>query len=110
MDKSDIEDFVPQKYLDFHEKLKYQIKFHEEGKSVFTPIDTIDNQFGSILNLAREISISSNLSWSLDEIDDQVSLGKLEAFDKVISREIKEQKKRRKRMLVLSIKTKCLRN
>ncbi len=94
LDKSDIEDFVPQKYLDFHEKLKYQIKFHEEGKSVFTPIDTIDNQFGSILNLAREISISSNLSWSLDEIDDQVSLGKLEAFDKVISREIKEQKKK----------------
>ena len=94
LDKSDIEDFVSQRYLDFHTELKYQIKFHEDGKSVFTPIDTIDNQFGSILNLTREISISSKFSWSLDEIDDQVSLGKLEAFDKVISREIKEQKKK----------------
>lgn len=94
LDKSDIEDFVSQRYLDFHTELKYQIKFHEDGKSVFTPIDTIDNQFGSILNLTREISISSKLCWNLDEIDDQVSLGKLEALDKVISHEIKEQKKK----------------
>lgn len=94
LDKSDIEDFVSQRYLDFHTELKYQIKFHEDGKSVFTPIDTIDNQFGSILNLTREISISSQLCWNLDEIDDQVSLGKLEALDKVISHEIKEQKKK----------------
>jgi hypothetical protein len=40
--------------------------------------------------------MSSELSWNLDEIDDQVSLGKLEALDKVISREIEEQKKKAK--------------
>ena len=95
-DKSDIGGFVPQTYLEFHAKLKYQIKFHEEGKSVFTPIGTTDNQLGPILNLTRETSISSGLSWNLDEIDDQVSLGKLEALDKVISREIEEQKKKAK--------------
>ncbi|WP_323403452.1 reverse transcriptase domain-containing protein [Proteiniphilum sp.] len=94
LNKSDIGEFVPQTYLDFHAKLEYQIKFHDEGKSVFTPIDTTDNQFGPILNLTRETSISSELSWNLDEIDDQVSLGKLEALDKVISREIEEQKKK----------------
>lgn len=93
-DKSDIKDFAPQTYLNFHTRLKYQIKFHEEGKSVFTPIDTTDNQFGPISNLIRETSMSSELSWNLDEIDDQVSLGKLEALDKVISREIEEQKKK----------------
>lgn len=93
-DKSDIGDFVPHAYLNFHTRLKYQIKFHEEGKSVFTPIDTTDNQFGPISNLIRETSMSSELSWNLDEIDDQVSLGKLEALDKVISREIEEQKKK----------------
>lgn len=92
-DKSDIVDFVPKAYLDFHTRLGYQIQFHEEGKSVFTPIDTTDNQFGPILNLTRETSISSDLSWNLDEIDDQVSLGKLEALDKVISSEIKKLKK-----------------
>lgn len=94
LEKSDIDSFVPKKYLNFHTELKYQIKFHEEGKSVFTPIDTTDNQFGPILNLTRETSISSKLSWNLDEIDDQVSLGKLEALDKVITREIEEQKKK----------------
>lgn len=93
-EKSDIDYFVPKTYLNFHAKLNYQIKFHEEGKSVFTPIDTTYNQFGPILNLTRETSISSKLSWNLDEIDDQVSLGKLEALDKVISREIEEQKKK----------------
>lgn len=91
-DKSDINIFVPQVYLDFHTRLEYQIQFHEKEKSVFTPIDTTDNQFGPISNLIRETSMSSELSWNLDEIDDQVSLGKLEALDKVISREIKEQK------------------
>lgn len=94
LEKSDIDIFVPKKYLNFHTELNYQIKFHEEGKSVFTPIDTTDNQFGPILNLTRETSISSKLSWNLDEIDDQVSLGKLEALDKVITREIEEQKKK----------------
>ena len=91
---NNIGDFVPETYLDFHKKLKYQIKFHDEGKSVFTPIDTTDNQLGPILNLTRETSISSGLSWNLDEIDDQVSLGKLEALDKVISREIEKEKKK----------------
>lgn len=95
-DKSDIESFVPQVYLDFHTRLKYKIRFHEEGKSVFTPIDTTDNQFGPISNLIRETSMSSELSWNLDEIDDQISLGKLEALDKVISREIEELKKKAK--------------
>ncbi|MFQ8807059.1 MAG: hypothetical protein ACLR8Y_20915 [Alistipes indistinctus] len=58
---NNIGDFVPETYLDFHKKLKYQIKFHDEGKSVFTPIDTTDNQLGPILNLTRETSISSGL-------------------------------------------------
>lgn len=89
-DKRDIGTYVPKQYLEFHKNLKYQIKFHEEEKSVFTPIDTADNQFGPISNLTRETSMASNLSWNLDEIDDQVSLGKLEALDKVISREIKD--------------------
>ena len=93
---SDIGAFISSEYLNFHNRLNYQIKFHEEGKSVFTPIDTVDNQFGPILNLAREASISSKFSWSLDDIDDQVSLRKLKALDKVISREIEEQKRKMK--------------
>ena len=93
---TDIAEYVPERYLQFHKALKYQIKFHEDGKSLFTPIDAADNQFGPISNLARETSMSSNLSWNLDEIDDQVSLDKLEAFNKVISWKIQELKEKAK--------------
>lgn len=94
--ESDIDNYVPKEYLIFHKNLKYQIKFHEAGKSLFTHIDAADNQLGPIPNLAREVSMTSNLSWNLDEIDDQVSLGKLKALDDVISIEIKELKDKAK--------------
>lgn len=87
-DKSTIGDFVGEKHLEFQKKLNYEIKFHENGKSVFTHIDDTDNQYGPIANITRETYMNSNLSSNLDEIDDHVSLKKLNALDKVISREI----------------------
>lgn len=60
---------------------------------MFTPIDEADTRYGSIGNLAREVSMSSNLTWNIDEIDDQVSLEKLIALDEIIANEIKELKK-----------------
>ena len=89
---SDIDEYVPTRYLDFHKGINYEIAFHEEGKSVFTPIDSADTQYGSIGDLAREVSMTSNLTWNLDEIDDHVSLEKLMALDEIISNEIKELK------------------
>lgn len=89
---SDIDEYVPTRYLDFHKGINYKIVFHEEGKSVFTPIDSADTQYGSIGDLAREVSMTSNLTWNLDEIDDHVSLEKLMALDEIISSEIKELK------------------
>jgi len=89
---SDIDKYVPNNYLEFHKKINYEIAFHEEGKSVFTPIDSADTRYGSIGDLAREVSMTSNLTWNIDEIDDQVSLEKLRALDKIIAAEIKELK------------------
>lgn len=85
---STISSYVDKNSLAFQRKLDYKIKFHEKGKSVFTHIDDADNQYGPIVNVTRETYINSNLSYNLDEIDDHVSLKKLEALDKVISREI----------------------
>lgn len=85
---STISSYVDENSLAFQRKLDYKIKFHEEGKSVFTHIDDADNQYGPIVNVTRETYMNSNLSYNLDEIDDHVSLKKLEALDKVISREI----------------------
>lgn len=86
--ESSIGSYISAVYLAFQEKLRYRIKFHEEGKSVFTHIDDADNQYGPIANVTRETYMNSNLSYNLDEIDDHVSLKKLEALDKVISKEI----------------------
>ena len=88
--ESSIGDFVGADYLAFQKKLDYKIKFHEDGKSVFTHIDETDNQYGPIANITRETSMHSSLWYNLDEVDDHVSLKKLEALDKVISKEIKE--------------------
>lgn len=85
---STISDYVDEDYLAFQNRMDYKIKFHENGKSIFTHIDDADNQYGPIVNVTRETYMNSNLSYNLDEIDDHVSLKKLVALDKVISREI----------------------
>lgn len=95
-EKKDIANFVAKDYLDYQDKIEYKICFHEKGKSVFTPIDDADNHFGPIENLTRATSMSSNLAWNLDEIDDQVSLEKLKALVSVITSEIDELKKKAK--------------
>ncbi len=87
-DNSTICSYIDEGYLAFQDKLDYIIKFHEKGKSTFTHIDDADNQYGPIANITRETYMNSNLSYNLDEIDDHVSLKKLEALDKVVSREI----------------------
>lgn len=86
----DIEDCISKDALEFQDKLQYIISFHEEGKSVYCPIDIADNQLGGLENLARNVSLTSSLSLTLDEVDDRVSLKKLEALDAVIDREIKK--------------------
>lgn len=83
-----LSDYVNKDSLAFQFKLDYTIKFHEKGKSTFTYIDDADNQYGPIANITRETYMNSDLSYNLDEIDDHVSLVKLEALDNVISREI----------------------
>lgn len=91
---SDISNYIGADYLAFQQKLSYKIKFHEGGKSIFTHIDEADNQYGPIATMTRETSMHSKLAYNLDEIDDKVSLKKLEALDKVISKEISELSKK----------------
>lgn len=93
---STISNYVGADSLAFQEKLSYNIRFHEDGKSVFTDIDDTDNQYGPIANITRETYMNSNLAYNLDEVDDHVSLKKLESLDKVITKEIEELTKKRK--------------
>ena len=93
---SSLGDYIGADCLDFQKKLTYKIRFHEDGKSVFTHIDDADNQYGPISNITRETSMHSKLAYNLDEVDDHVSLKKLQALDDVISREIDELTKKQK--------------
>ena len=93
---STLGDFVGADCLNFQKKLTYIIHFHEDGKSVFTHIDDADNQYGPIANITRETSMHSKLAYNLDEVDDHVSLKKLQALDEVISREIADLTKKQK--------------
>jgi len=85
---SSLENYIGTDYLTFQKRVDYQIKFHDEKKSVFTHIDDADNLYGPISNITRETY--PKLAYNLDEIDDHISLKKLEALDKVISQEISE--------------------
>lgn len=93
---SSLIDYIGTNCLDFQKKLIYKIRFHEDGKSVFTHIDDADNQYGPISNITRETSMHSKIAYNLDEVDDHVSLKKLQALDSVISREIDELTKKQK--------------
>lgn len=93
---SDLGKHIGSDCLTFQRKLSYRIRFHENGKSVYTHIDDTDNLYGPMANMKRETYMNSNLSYNLDEIDDHVSLQKLVALDKVISKEIKDLSKKQK--------------
>lgn len=93
---STLGEYIGADCLNFQKKLTYNIRFHEDGKSVFTHIDDADNQYGPISNITRETSMHSKLVYNLDEVDDHVSLKKLEALDAVISREIDELTRKQK--------------
>lgn len=88
--KSTISSYLGESCMTFQKRLRYQIIFHENGKSVFSHIDDTESLYGPISNIARDVSMHANLSYNLDEIDDHVSLKRLEALDTIISREIEK--------------------
>lgn len=87
----DVDQYIATRYVDFQNELDYTIRFHEEGKSVATPIDMTDRQYGLIANLHLQASMSSRILWGLDELDDTISLNKLRALNDVVSSEIEKQ-------------------
>lgn len=87
----DVNQYIATRYIDFQNKLDYTIRFHKEGKSVATPIDMTDRQYGLIADLHVHASMSSRILWGLDELDDTILLNKLRALNKIVSSEIEKQ-------------------
>ena len=86
--------YIASPFLEFQHRIDYCIQFHEEGKSVITPIDETDSQYGIMADFSAETSMASRILCSLDEIDDTISLSKLEALDATITAEINKQKEK----------------
>lgn len=86
--QSAVSHFVNKDILDFHNKLPYTIQFHDGDKSVFYGIDEIKNHIDIVNYLGGNISKPGLSSMSLDELDEEVSLKKLQAFDDVITKKL----------------------
>ena len=68
----------------FQSKLKYDIEFHTEEKSELCPINSYIEDFRSLQNIQRPVSMGGWFNSSIDEIDERVSLKKLTAFEEFI--------------------------
>lgn len=84
----ELQKFLSKDCLDFQEKLNYTIRFHEDGKSTCMHVDDIDTLTELIMDVNRQTYDMGSLARNMDELDDQVSLGKLNALDEVIDVEI----------------------
>ncbi len=67
----------------------YKIQFHNDDKSTYCRIDEADSQLGGEENLARIPSMVGNIFNSYDEIDDSISLEKLNAYLAVTENQIR---------------------
>ncbi|MCM1142031.1 MAG: hypothetical protein NC453_25965 [Muribaculum sp.] len=77
-----------EKYISFQSKFDYIITFHTDEKSDFRLIDEADNHFGGYENIARGTSMLANPNNGLDEIDDSISLEKVNAYLSAVENEI----------------------
>lgn len=82
------EKLLSKKYISFQSKFDYTITFHTDEKSDFRLIDDADNHFGGYENIARGIYMLANPNSGLDEIDDSISLEKVNAYLSAVENEI----------------------
>ena len=70
----------------FQSKLKYNLEFPNEGKSALCPINSYIEDFRSLRNIQRPVSMGGWFNSSIDEIDERVSLKKLKAFEEFVNK------------------------
>ena len=92
-----MEGLLPKACIDFHSQLAYGIRFHENEKSTYIPIDEISTLTELLVGVNRQTYAMNDLFWNRDELDDKASLDKLEALLKVIDDEIATLKLRKKK-------------
>ncbi len=75
-------------------KLTYGPRYHGAGKSFYMDIDVSYSGSGGLQYITRQVSLAAVFSNNADEIDDQMSKGKLHAILEVIDNELEKEKKK----------------
>lgn len=89
---NNLSEVIPTDYIDFQQQLHYIIEFHKDGKSTCCHIDDADNSLDGFQNLSRGVSDSSKLYENLEDIDDGISLKKLNKIEQVVDEELEKLK------------------
>lgn len=105
----DISKFLSPATLTFHRNMDYQVKYHEGGKSSFTPIEEADTELMVFPDLHRGVSKCGSLALNLDEVDDQISEKKFRAYADVVGHEIDRLKDKGKKAPIKEGQLKLLR-
>ena len=80
---------LPEACLSFQNKLKYEIKYHDSGKSGYCSIDDTDTSLSTLVGLHKEMSSAGSFYSNVDEIEDIYSSEKLEHLDILATDEIR---------------------
>lgn len=81
---------ISQEHLSQAEKIDYEIKFHETGKSTICNIEDSFQGLEGLFLVQRPVSMGGWIKGNIDEVDDNVALKKLIALLKVIDSEIQK--------------------
>lgn len=92
--KCDEQPELNQVYLDFQKKINYQIKFHEDEKSTICTIEEAFNGMEGLFLVQRPVSMGGWIHGNIDEVDEHVSLKKLNALQTVVENQLLEVKKK----------------
>ena len=80
---------VPSDYMERQQKLEYNIEFHDKSKSTICNIEDSFKGLQSLFRIQRKVSMGGWMKGNIDEVDDHISLKKLEALEKVVDNQIK---------------------
>ena len=95
--KCDKQPELNQVYLDFQKKINYQIKFHEDEKSTICTIEEAFNGMEGLFLVQRPVSMGGWIHGNIDEVDEHVSLKKLNALQTVVENQLFRGKKETRR-------------
>ena len=90
--KYSLNGYLSEEHITFQNKLKYDIHFHEEGKSEYSLIDNADINLAALDSIRREASMANSIYSNLDESEDYYCKEKLEKLITIVEDEIERLK------------------